>query len=176
MIFISTVPYISVLSLLKPLDWIKPDLLSDLHKRSIRLAQLYSWDGEVPGWRLTGGTVLYPWAEHHTLSSGHYSFNLLGNMPTWLKYCWQGCKASTQSKQVGSARAHLVLACGGVKSYQLHDSSFFYYALFICRSKQNLKVREHNILGPYVDGLSMLVVASFEVRTAMTTFIIVERG
>ncbi|XP_055998502.1 kinesin-like protein KIF13B isoform X3 [Ostrea edulis] len=29
-------------------------------------------------------------------------------------------------------------------------------------SKQNLKVREHNILGPYVDGLSMLAVASFE--------------
>ncbi|GFN87997.1 kinesin [Plakobranchus ocellatus] len=30
-------------------------------------------------------------------------------------------------------------------------------------SKQNLKVREHNILGPYVDGLSMCVVSSFEV-------------
>ncbi|GFS26158.1 kinesin-like protein [Elysia marginata] len=29
-------------------------------------------------------------------------------------------------------------------------------------SKQNLKVREHNILGPYVDGLSMCVVSSFE--------------
>ncbi|XP_071144452.1 kinesin-like protein KIF13A [Mytilus edulis] len=29
-------------------------------------------------------------------------------------------------------------------------------------SKQNLKVREHNILGPYVDGLSQLAVASFE--------------
>ncbi|XP_062573075.1 kinesin-like protein KIF13B isoform X4 [Saccostrea cucullata] len=29
-------------------------------------------------------------------------------------------------------------------------------------SKQNLKVREHNILGPYVDGLSMLAVASYE--------------
>ncbi|RUS88910.1 hypothetical protein EGW08_003349, partial [Elysia chlorotica] len=28
--------------------------------------------------------------------------------------------------------------------------------------KQNLKVREHNILGPYVDGLSMCVVSSFE--------------
>ncbi|CAG5122796.1 unnamed protein product, partial [Candidula unifasciata] len=28
-------------------------------------------------------------------------------------------------------------------------------------SKQNLKVREHNILGPYVDGLSMCVVSSF---------------
>ncbi|XP_069106121.1 kinesin-like protein KIF13A isoform X3 [Argopecten irradians] len=29
-------------------------------------------------------------------------------------------------------------------------------------SKQNLKVREHKILGPYVDGLSLLAVASFE--------------
>ncbi|KAL5013425.1 hypothetical protein ScPMuIL_007695, partial [Solemya velum] len=28
-------------------------------------------------------------------------------------------------------------------------------------SKQNLRVREHNILGPYVDGLSTLVVSSF---------------
>lgn len=28
--------------------------------------------------------------------------------------------------------------------------------------KQNLKVREHNILGPYVDGLSKLAVSSFE--------------
>ncbi|KAL4218427.1 Kinesin-like protein kif13b [Mactra antiquata] len=28
--------------------------------------------------------------------------------------------------------------------------------------KQNLKVREHNIMGPYVDGLSTLVVTSFE--------------
>ena len=29
---------------------------------------------------------------------------------------------------------------------------------------QALKVREHNILGPYVDGLSLLAVTSFEVR------------
>ncbi|KAK6186957.1 hypothetical protein SNE40_006213 [Patella caerulea] len=29
-------------------------------------------------------------------------------------------------------------------------------------NKQNLKVREHSILGPYVDGLSMLAVSSFE--------------
>ncbi|WAR16224.1 KI13A-like protein, partial [Mya arenaria] len=28
--------------------------------------------------------------------------------------------------------------------------------------KQNLKVREHNILGPYVDGLSTLVVNNFQ--------------
>jgi kinesin family protein 13 len=28
--------------------------------------------------------------------------------------------------------------------------------------KQNLRVREHNILGPYVDGLSKLAVSSFE--------------
>jgi len=30
--------------------------------------------------------------------------------------------------------------------------------------KHNLKVREHSILGPYVDGLSTLAVSSFEVR------------
>jgi len=40
------------------------------------------------------------------------------------------------------------------------------YLLFFLfsRHKQNLKVREHNILGPYVDGLSTLVVTSFEVK------------
>lgn len=31
-------------------------------------------------------------------------------------------------------------------------------------SRQTLKVREHNILGPYVDGLSLLAVSSYEVR------------
>lgn len=30
-------------------------------------------------------------------------------------------------------------------------------------SRQTLKVREHNILGPYVDGLSLLAVSSYEV-------------
>ncbi|XP_041360770.1 kinesin-like protein KIF13A isoform X2 [Gigantopelta aegis] len=36
-------------------------------------------------------------------------------------------------------------------------------------NKQNLKVREHNILGPYVDGLSTLVVSSFEdIETLMS--------
>ena len=34
--------------------------------------------------------------------------------------------------------------------------------LFVCR-KHNLKVREHSILGPYVDGLSTLAVSSFKV-------------
>lgn len=32
-------------------------------------------------------------------------------------------------------------------------------------TKQSLKVREHNVLGPYVDGLSQLAVTSFEVST-----------
>ena len=32
-----------------------------------------------------------------------------------------------------------------------------------CRSKHNLKVREHKILGPYVEGLSKLAVTSFQV-------------
>lgn len=31
-------------------------------------------------------------------------------------------------------------------------------------NKQSLKVREHNVLGPYVDGLSQLAVTSFKVR------------
>lgn len=31
--------------------------------------------------------------------------------------------------------------------------------------KQSLKVREHNVLGPYVDGLSQLAVTSFQVST-----------
>lgn len=39
------------------------------------------------------------------------------------------------------------------------------------RSKQNLKVREHNILGPYVDGLSMLAVASFEVTSQLLRWV-----
>ena len=30
-------------------------------------------------------------------------------------------------------------------------------------NKQSLKVREHNVLGPYVDGLSRLAVTSFQV-------------
>lgn len=31
-------------------------------------------------------------------------------------------------------------------------------------NKQSLKVREHNVLGPYVDGLSQLAVSSFQVK------------
>jgi len=30
-------------------------------------------------------------------------------------------------------------------------------------SKQSLKVREHNVLGSYVDGLSQLAVVSYQV-------------
>ena len=35
---------------------------------------------------------------------------------------------------------------------------------FFVSDKQNLKVREHKVLGPYVDGLSKLVVSSFQVN------------
>ena len=34
-------------------------------------------------------------------------------------------------------------------------------------NKQSLKVREHNVLGPYVDGLSQLAVTSFQVRSPL---------
>lgn len=33
-------------------------------------------------------------------------------------------------------------------------------------NKQSLKVREHNVLGPYVDGLSQLAVTSFQVTAS----------
>lgn len=35
-------------------------------------------------------------------------------------------------------------------------------------NKQSLKVREHNVLGPYVDGLSQLAVTSFQVITLLS--------
>lgn len=34
--------------------------------------------------------------------------------------------------------------------------------LKFCSTKHSLRVREHKILGPYVDGLSTLAVSSFE--------------
>ena len=34
------------------------------------------------------------------------------------------------------------------------------------RSRQALRVREHNVLGPYVDGLSRLAVANYKVLQA----------
>jgi hypothetical protein len=39
-----------------------------------------------------------------------------------------------------------------------------YHFMFFDRVKQNLKVREHKLLGPYVDGLSQLAVSSYKVR------------
>lgn len=35
--------------------------------------------------------------------------------------------------------------------------------LLLYRTRHNLRVREHTILGPYVDGLSVLAVSSHEV-------------
>ena len=36
--------------------------------------------------------------------------------------------------------------------------------------KQNLKVREHKVLGPYVDGLSKLVVSCYQVSSRLYYF------
>lgn len=38
-------------------------------------------------------------------------------------------------------------------------------------NKQSLKVREHNVLGPYVDGLSQLAVTAFQVKNLISTLI-----
>lgn len=37
----------------------------------------------------------------------------------------------------------------------------------LASNKNGLKVREHNVLGPYVDGLSQLAVVSFQVFRAI---------
>lgn len=46
------------------------------------------------------------------------------------------------------------------------SQSCAYESLFFppTRSRQSLKVREHSVYGPYVDGLSKLAVASYKVR------------
>lgn len=41
--------------------------------------------------------------------------------------------------------------------------SYFLSSCVFERSRQSLKVREHKVLGPYVDGLSQLAVTNFEV-------------
>lgn len=42
-------------------------------------------------------------------------------------------------------------------------TSVFAFILF-SRGRQTLRVREHKVLGPYVDGLSRLAVASYKVK------------
>lgn len=60
-------------------------------------------------------------------------------------------------------RSHNVSDCNNTPFSCLftctHD---FTFSVFL-RSRQSLKVREHKVLGPYVDGLSQLAVTSFEV-------------
>lgn len=60
----------------------------------------------------------------------------------------------------------------GMKRLQTENYSFLFFFCFshslhcsLCfwRSRQSLKVREHKVLGPYVDGLSQLAVTNFEV-------------
>ena len=51
-----------------------------------------------------------------------------------------------------------------------HHFNAFFFSCWVClllcsvRSKHSLRVREHKVLGPYVDGLSKLAVSSFHVR------------
>ena len=40
----------------------------------------------------------------------------------------------------------------------------------LCRSRAALRVREHNVFGPYVDGLSRLAVASYKVTVTPSRF------
>lgn len=49
----------------------------------------------------------------------------------------------------------------------------FLQSLLCIRTKLSLRVREHNILGPYVDGLSILAVSSFEVFSYFLWFLLI---
>lgn len=59
---------------------------------------------------------------------------------------------------------HLISIC------IIYISFFLFYSCcpspFVLRSRQSLKVREHKVFGPYVDGLSQLAVTNFEVSLA----------
>ncbi|KAK7489386.1 hypothetical protein BaRGS_00019330, partial [Batillaria attramentaria] len=59
-------------------------------------------------------------------------------------------------------RTHDELSCKVEVSYMEIYNEKVHDLLDPKGSHQHLKVREHNILGPYVDGLSLLAVASFE--------------
>lgn len=47
---------------------------------------------------------------------------------------------------------------------KVHSSGLCIKSILFHRSRQSLKVREHKVLGPYVDGLSQLAVTNFEVN------------
>lgn len=67
---------------------------------------------------------------------------------------------TTKKSEICSIRAGNILM--SLKSFTKKRDLFPFCLSF--SSKQNLKVREHNLLGPYVDGLSHLAVSSYKVK------------
>ncbi|XP_016110547.1 kinesin-like protein KIF13A, partial [Sinocyclocheilus grahami] len=51
---------------------------------------------------------------------------------------------------------------GNMNNILMRVFSHVFSLLRLYRSRQSLKVREHKVLGPYVDGLSQLAVMNFE--------------
>ena len=60
---------------------------------------ILTWDGRVTSMRLTGGTVLCPWARHFILFLVLVHPRRQENVPTLQKNCWLGCKASTRTNK-----------------------------------------------------------------------------
>lgn len=54
-------------------------------------------------------------------------------------------------------------------------SMFLNLFFFLSSGKQSLRVREHKVLGPYVDGLSRLAVASYKVNIFILDFSILKQ-
>ena len=52
-----------------------------------------------------------------------------------------------------------------VSYMEIYNEKVFDLLDLTSTTKAGLKVREHNVLGPYVDGLGQLAVISFQVKT-----------
>ena len=100
----------------------------------------------------------------HVLCSGMFSCVLTCSV------FWNVLLCSVFSYVLTCSVFFCVLLCSGMFSHVLVCCHMFCVPLcsgvrVLLRSGQSLKVREHKVLGPYVDGLSQLAVTNFEVNT-----------
>ena len=68
----------------------------------------------------------------------------------------------TYQLSVGDDKLRSLLCLFVLFSSQQDESFSHLYMFAICRDRHHLKVREHKLLGPYVDGLQQLVASSAE--------------
>lgn len=118
------------------------------HPQTVRLALRHDRQAPELGAFLQGGSQL-----HGNLQrEGEYPSQRL-NRPT--SQC--GTPAPGAACMPAWCQCHPTRLSRPASRFQVHD------LLDPKANKQSLKVREHNVLGPYVDGLSQLAVTDFQV-------------